>query len=495
MNPSDLEFDLPPESEPKPVVVPDPAKPEFNAAVLKQDYNFGTPTADITYTFNIPSVPRPVLNKVMNDNNHNPNIKTDTKEFKAWKESIDDGVSAYTPNDLYLDRFHEEGSMFQQGVEKPDGSLFGISSPKFKTSEGGELKGEMAVLRFSKKLGLGDVLTVPLPHSGISVTIKPPTERDLIDFYNSIFREKVYLGRMSGGLTLTNLSVHINNRLFDFIVKHIHSVNYSDISKDQLRNYILIHDYHVLAWAFASCMYPNGFEYQRPCIADVEKCNHISKETINLLKLLWVDNTALTTAQKEILFENRPNKLGVESYKKYVFEHNRVKSRDVTLKNGIKVKLRVPTFAEHVVDGLSWTNKINTAIDLLIVTEGDEEKAKQELLQQYVSSSFLRQFGHFVEELEEDSGVVSDRETIGNVLDVMSADDGVRAELTGAILKFKSDTTIAIVGIPSYNCPVCKTNQNPDPVSDKFVSVIPLDVMMLFFTLLTLRITKILERV
>lgn len=498
MSSTDLEFESEPTVPPttvEPVVTEESNPPEIhNSATLKQDYNLRTeePKA-VSYRFNLPPVTRPELTAILSANNNNTNLPVESSKFIAWKEVVNDCSENYTAEDLYLKRFHEKGSDFLQGVQKPDGSLLGMASPKFRSMEGGELKGEMAVLRFSKKLGVGDVLTIQLPHSGISVTLKPPTERDLIDFYNNIFREKVYLGRMSAGLTLTNLSVYINNRLFEFIVKHIHSLNYTDITKDQLRNYLLIHDFHVLAWGFAATMYPNGFDYQRPCVSNLETCNHVEKEIINMLKLLWVDNSSLTTVQKDILYEIRPNKLTTESYRKYMTEHARVTKQEVALTNGIRFKLRVPTFGEYVADGMAWVNSINNAIDSLITKE-NEEKEKQEQLTQYVSASYLRQYSHFIDYIEEDFGVVNDRDSINAVLELFSSDDDVRNELTEAILKFKSDTTLALVGIPSFDCPKCGTPQNNIPVSDKLVSVIPLDVMMLFFTLLTLRMTKILER-
>jgi hypothetical protein len=98
---------------------------------------------------------------------------------------------------LYQDRFLDEASRFEQGVETKEGELKTISSLKMKQADG-ELKGAMAVLKVSKALGLGDVLSIPLPHSGIWVTIKPPAEKDLIDFYNNIFKEKIAIGRVQG---------------------------------------------------------------------------------------------------------------------------------------------------------------------------------------------------------------------------------------------------------------------------------------------------------
>ena len=78
------------------------------------------------------------------------------------------------------------------------------------------------------------------------------------------------------------------------------------------------------------------------------------------------------------------------------------------LKDNIKFKLRVPTFAEYTADGMGWINKINSAIDAFIVEEGDEAEAKTQLLDQYVRSSILRQFNHFIDYIEIDEETYSE---------------------------------------------------------------------------------------
>lgn len=444
-----------------------------------------------SYTVSLPSVNLLDFTSRLKSFN-NLNLENPTETLKDWKEVSEQSVDYYTVGALYQDRFLDDKSEFKQGIETKDNTLNSISPLKFKKSEG-ELKGEIALLKVSKLLGLGDVISIPLPHSGIWVTIKPPTERDLIDFYNSVFREKIMLGRTTYGLTLTNFSVHINNRLFDFILKHIHSVNYGDIAKEELKNYLLIHDFPILAWGFACTMYPNGFEYQRACVNDLEQCSYIAKATINLTKLLWVDNPSLSAAQKIILEEFRPNKLTVDSYRKFISEHTRVSGSTFTTKNGIKFRLKVPTFNEYTTDGLAWISKINSSVENIILLEDDDEEAKTEMLNQYVKSSILRQFNHFVDYIEVEDNIINDRSTINEVLEAFSSDDDIRSEITENILKFKSNTTLALIGIPEYKCPNCGQHQNSNQ-SDKFTSVIPLDAMNLFFTLITLRISRILER-
>ena len=460
-----------------------------------QTAEFSSPSdGKLDYSVSLPSVSLSLFNTKVRQFN-GVNLEDKAEGLKDWRDLLQNSVDFYTVGGLYQNRLEEAGSVFSQGVQADSGALNTITPVNFKNTSG-ELKGEIALLKVSKMLGLGDVVNVPLPHSGIWVSIKPPTEKDLIDFYNSIFREKIMLGRTTFGLTLTNFSVHINNRLFDFILKHIHSVNYADMPKEELKNYVLIHDFPILAWGFACTMYPNGFDYQRACVTDVEACSHIAKAKLNIAKLLWIDNPSLSAAQKKMMEEFRPNKLSLDNYRKYIGEHTRVAGSTFETKNGMKFKLKVPTFNEYTTDGLAWISGINSAIENIILAESDnqDDEAKTEMLNQYVKTSILRQFNHFVDEIHVEDSVISDRATINTVLEALSSQDDLRAEITENILKFKAKTTIGIIGIPEYKCPNCGSQQNPTPTNENFVNVIPLDSMNLFFTLITLRISKILER-
>lgn len=489
----------PVEEKTVPVVEEEKVKLTSNAR-LEQPINSSTPFEE-GHTVNLPSVGLTEFNEKIQQFNK-VDIDNLTDELNKWREVSEGAVEFYTPNDIYSERFTDPTSEFRQGIEDKEGNLSGIAPVKFR-SNGGELKGNAAVLKVSRMLGLGDVINIPLPHSGIWVTIKPATEKDLIDFYNSIFREKIILGRSTYGLTLTNFSTYVNKRLFEFIVnKHVHAVNYDKeaIPKENLKDFILIHDYHVLVWGFICSMYPSGYNYSRVCVNDIEKCTTKEEAKLNLAKLLWIDNKALTAVQKNILYEVRPGKLSMEHYKKFTSEHTRVSSTVLTLAQGMKITFKVPTFAEHIEDGMSWITTINNKIESEIleadISEDKEEEAKNELLTQYVKSSALRSISHFIDYIEftEDKEVVTDRRSISQILETISADDDVREKITEAVLKFQSDTTIALIGIPEYKCKSCNKSQNPEPYNERFTDVIPLDVLGLVFLLLTSKIWKILER-
>jgi len=460
-------------------------------AKLRYNYINSSVSVDPTsYKISMPSLPMEEFNTKVKEFSR---LDLDENDLNEWKSVCEEATELYTPNALYQDRFLDPESLFEQGVEDKTNNLKSITNLKFKQTDG-ELKGEVAVLKVAKMLGLGDVLSIPLPHSGIWITLKPPTERDLIDFYNSIFRDKIILGRATSGLTLSNLSVYINNKLVDFIINHIHSLNYNDIDKTQLKNFILINDLPILAWGFACTIYPDGFDFQRACVEDIEKCDYIAKEVINMTKLLWIDNSSLTDLQKDLLNENRPNKLTIDDYNKYISEHSRTRNKSYTLSNGIKLYLKVPTINEYIGDGLKWVNKINSSVEKVVIETDAGEEDKERLLEQYVKASSLIQFNHFVDYLEVDDSPITDRDTINNVLEVLSGDDEIRNEILQKILDFKSETIISLIGIPEYKCPKCNSSQNQSHVNEKFINVIPLDVMNIFFILITIRITKIMER-
>ena len=416
------------------------------------------------------------------------------KDHVKWRDTSQEATEFYTPGGLYQDRLDDGKANWQQGVISPSGDVVGMSSVAMKSREG-ELKGEIALLKVAKRLGMGEVVNVMLPHSGIWLTVKPPTDRDLIDFYNTVFREKVAFGTATSGLGFSNFAVHMNNRLYEFISRHIHNLSYSDMPKDQLGNYMVVHDFPFLVHGFAKAMFPNGFDYSRACNVNLQECTHVSTQTIDLDTMVYIDNNSLTQTQRNILSVNRPNVNTLETYRTFKAEHPLMVGSSYTTKTGIKFNFKIPTFNEHTADGLAWINSISSVVDnLMVVNEADDE-TKKEMLTQYIKASILRQFNHFVESIELDENeIVVDRETINGTLELFSSDDDLRNELTKAIIEFKSKTTLAVIGIDKYTCPNCQKEQLASETLPMFKQVIPIDSVNLFFLLLTSKISKILER-
>lgn len=481
----------------EPVVVqeedkPDPTeeKPPFKPARISKPINKGKEAG--TYKVALPS---DVLENFVTALSRFSEMFTEkNEELEKWKAVSEEAVEFYTPAGIYQDRLDDQESDWEQGVRNTSDEIVSQSSVSFKPQEG-ELKGEIALLKAAKLLGLGDVVRVQLPHSGIWVTLKPPTDRDLINFYNTVFREKVMLGTATSGLSFSNFSVHINNRLFEFILKHVHNLNYSDMPKDQLGNYMVIHDFPFLVHGFAKAMYPNGFDYRRACVTDLGSCSHISEQTIDLDTMTYIDNKSLSQIQRNILSNNRANSATMEAYRTFKAEHARLVPGSHRLSNGVKFNFKIPTFNEYTSDGIAWITNLSNVVDNLTAVNQSTDEQKQEILNQYLKTTILRQFNHFIESIElDDKETVTDRETINGMLEIFSSDDDIRDELSKAIIDFKVKTTYGVIGIDQYTCPACNREQIGCETLPVFKRVIPLDSVNLFFLMLTSKISKILER-
>jgi hypothetical protein len=89
---------------------------------------------------------------------------------------------------------------------------------------------------------------------------------------------------------------------------------------------------------------------------------------------------------------------------------------------------------------------------------------------------------------------IVDPDTIDQVLVPLSNDNTLRVKFLEEVSKFIEDKTIAVIGIPTYRCPKCNKEQNEPNMPQRFIDVIPLDVLNLFFGLISLRTSVILTR-
>jgi len=464
-------------------------------ATLRQSYS--TPIGNnyqIQYTFKLPSI---TLEKLVKLENYINSINDPT--FENWKEVINESINFYTPASYYVNRFKEPKANFEQGLLTKENDLLQPSSVKTK-DKAGELKGEIALLKVAQFLKLGEIVRVPLYHSGIWLTIKPPGEKEILDFFNNIYRDKINFGRLTNGYTLTNFAAITNNELIDFILSHVHSINVKDLSISELKKSIYLNDLYTLAWGFAMSFYPDGFEISRACINEEENCNYVATEKINLAKLLWVDNNSLSDYQKDYMADYRANSKTKDEWEKYKAEHVRAKNSYFTYEK-FKFNLKQPSLLDHTTHGIKWVNSIVREVENKLIGEtqsddpdSDYFKKKTELINEYVKVSILNQFRHYIESIEMGDNIIIDPDTIDQVLVPLSSDNELRTTFLREIAKFIEDTTIAVIGIPSYRCPKCNKEQNDPNMPQKFIDVIPLDVINLFFGLITLRTSVILTR-
>lgn len=427
-----------------------------------------------------------------------------------WVDVLSKGVLQLPMGEVYSDRLDKEGSDFQQKVTH-QGRDLRAQTPSFKSKPGSRvMEGENALLQVVTHLGVGSLIRVPLWNSGIWVSFKPATEDEMLELNRTISSDKISLGRWSYGLALSNHVVYTLERVFDFALKHVYytSVKSDELPISSLRDHIAPQDINSFIWGFLCANYPSGFHYSVSCINNPVKCSHVIEENLNLSKLQWTDSSALSEWQKEHMSTMASNSKSLDSVKRYKEEFKALQKKRIILNEGtdheIAITIKTPTISEYVTQGHRWIAGIVESVDRAL-TEEVSISERNSLINSLGKASSLCQYVHWIESIEygeltetgkETDGlsqnIIVDLNTIEKTLKVLSATDSIREKIIEEVLKYISDSTISVIGIPSYDCPKCSAPQ--DDTSNQYprhTSIIPLDILQVFFALLTQRLSRI----
>ena len=109
-----------------------------------------------------------------------PNVDIlSSAQGRQWTETVNQGLNNSTFDSQFIPTLEEEEADFGQSVDFNGQPLDG-RQVRFKQTEGQSLKGERAALRMMKHRGIGTIFQAPLWHTGIWLTLKAPSENELI---------------------------------------------------------------------------------------------------------------------------------------------------------------------------------------------------------------------------------------------------------------------------------------------------------------------------
>lgn len=424
-----------------------------------------------------------------------PNLNlNDNDKTREWAEVLTEGAQIGTFGSVFKKTLEDKDAFFEQSVTAGSGKLQ-AGAPRFKASENETFKGERAVLRLRSHIGLGSLFRVPLWNSGFWLTFKAPSEVDLLELHRQIVNDKISLGRSTYGLAYSNTTSYMIDRLVTFAFDNLYQTNVKTSEVENIRDLISAHDIQSIIWALACTIWPNGFKYNRSCVNELEKCQHVVSERLNLTKLQWTNTQGLTQWQINHMVNTQPNSVDKESVLRYQKEILQAQQREIIVNKGtgkeISIILKVPSITQYVESGNRWiTNIVEN------VTRALGLNANQDVRDKYITdqgrTTAMRQYIHWVQSINFSSNDVDDKETLESVFDTISADDKIREEFMDSIEKYINDTQLSVIGIPSYDCPNCGTEQNG--TLPKHTNVIPIDVYQTFFILLVQRLQRIRAR-
>ena len=428
-----------------------------------------------------------------------PNIDIiDSDQAKDWADTVGEGLGLLTVQEVFVPTLEDETAEFTHDY-KVNGMDISGTTPKFQTLENTNLKGERAVIRMISHLGMGSLFQVPLWHSGIRVTFKPPSESEIVELNRILMSDKIQLGRYTYGLAFSNITSYTINRLMDFAISHIYStsVKDEDININNIKDHISSQDIFSFLWGFVCTMYPRGFKYRRACINNPEKCTYILEDTLNLTKLQWTNMLALTDWQKVHMSSRQDKVKDLASVNRYKEELVRTQSKRIEINkdqpDAISVLIKSPSVSEYIESGYNWIGSITDMVDRVLEKEANSDE-RNDLILQHGKASAIRQYAHWVASIEYETNVVDDKDTLNALLGILSADDEIRAEFIKGVIEYINSSTVSIIGLPAYDCPACGTSQEGEAISSVYKNIIPLDVVQLFFVLLTQRLERLSDR-
>lgn len=438
-------------------------------------------------------------NKVLSDKLKGISLDERPSESQTkWRKVIEKSVDMVSYADGFVDSLNREGSEFEQIVEVNDTKLR-PSVPAIRTTQNENLKGDRGIMRALTQLGLGTVFMVPLYSAGFWVKFKAPTEGYLLDLNRALIADKVNLGRSTYGLAFSSTSSYTHDRILDAVLDHISeaTINIADINRVELLRLIPVMDLNTLIWGFACTMFPNGVQYERACVADPEKCDFVIKELLDLTFLHRVDKSQLTAKQKAFMVERRPNTKTIEQVKDYQSEFlingNRAISINSDNDSEIIFNLKTPSIAEYIEKSNSWISEIVEVVETALTDHNQDER--NNFINAKAAASVMRQFTHYVDSVElVDSNFITDPNTIQELLDVVSTDDKLRSGFIEKVVKYINETALVIIAIDSFDCPKCGEKNEIETGKDEFKELIPLDILQLFFTLLSARMRRLRSR-
>lgn len=410
----------------------------------------------------------------------------DSESIARWTQSFERGAIYYPRLQRWVEAVNRPGSDFRQAIPSPAGELC-IRSPKIiNDADSLVLSGAKAVNYIRASLGLGTVKQVPLFSSGFWVSLKAPTDSDLLELYRRMSESKVALGRATAGLVFSNTRAFLTSMLVDFAIEHIFDHTISD-SKPDLHALIVSSDIPALIAGLAAIVHPNGFIYTTQCMAAPEECHHVVQQRADPAKMVHSDFSRLNESQIKHMSRSRGRSMSIQSIKDYQAGFSNSGERMVELSNSVKMFLKLPNCQEYANIGSDWINSIvvmvNTALGLE-VSDGE----RSAYVSKQSNATTLRQYQHYISHFEAGNATVNTQDGIATVLSDLSSIDGQRQIIFDAVGKYIDDNTVTVVATTDFVCPKCNRTQNDhsvvDPKITRSCELIPIHPEQVFFTLL-----------
>lgn len=387
-----------------------------------------------------------------------------------------------------LTDFARAGSEWSQVVEY-EGRKMGAGEATIAPSKA--TTGDAFVKLMQQKAKVGTGINVPLYHSGIWVCIETPSNIEISNLRYQLGDQKVQLGMATKGSAFSSFASTITMLAVDFTLDHVSKANIEFTSPTDLKEVISQADIPVLLWGMAMAMYPRGFHYSFPCIADPGECDHVTTRLVQLRRMKWEDLSRITKRQRQHMARMfmRCTEEDLATYRSE-FEGN--DGRRVWITEEFGVDLKVPTIYEYEMSSRDW---IDSIVDMSATRYNEpvdsDKRAKR--IERFAMDTTASQYRHWVKgmvvrgDTEEDVVASEDSDAITVGMKSVFSHPEISSDFIDAVEKYISDIKLTAIALPSFECPACKKTPSSEMFHKRFPHLVEIDVVSDFFTLVGLK--------
>lgn len=357
-------------------------------------------------------------------------------------------------------------------VVEADGERLAISKPGLSLGTDNAVSGDTAQFLAREALGKGSMVQLPLWRTGMWVTLKTPKLIDLIELDQRLSTHKVNLGRALYGNIFSNQMVYTLGILFDFVLDHVYTSTLKSRRKDDMRQLILCTDLMQLMNGLSSTIYPKGYPFEQPCVANIETCQHVDTAQINLVKLSWTDRNALSDEQLRHM-SNRGARYTTEEIKSYQGKHQQGFSTSRDLTDTFRIVFKEPSMDRYLRAGYEWIESITASCERVFDKDASTGQRNQ-YIEDQASKSAMRRWSHWIDKFVIGDKEITEPTTIGQIVsDNISPDEEYRGIMSEAVRELIDHSTITVIGIPKYTCPGCGTEPEGHPIYPQLMAINP----------------------
>lgn len=412
-----------------------------------------------------------------------------TERDKRWMAAIISGMQHTGLENTPYGAVEREGSLWQDGVEvEGQARLVRPGAPKPINDKSRKTTKENQLAYLNYRSGNGGTFESFLPRSGLWVRMRQPSLDELVTLQTELQALKLNLGAETKGASFSHADFMMLDLVTNLALSCVIGCNKSFNTPADLEYEITIFDEPILHHGLAATLFPGGFNFSSPCIADPDVCSHVDTWKMNMANIVYYDNAVFSPEQKKFIAK-RFTPAGDEEFAEYRKQFGIGNPKVVWLES-IGLKIAEPTIAARKTSAKQWFEGL-IEMSAGVFNEPPHGSNRLNYIQKLKNSTIATQFAHWVVaiyDLDEDAVDFEDQLYTDDpdlILEYMRTTLSTPAKMEmfqKEVNDFCNNSLIAIVGLVSHNCKQCDTEQGRS-FNERLPHIVPIDMVTTFFTL------------